>query len=52
MPSLEIDEWYEAMDIKIAALQNKKAMIEIPSSQLPQGKQVVKSTWAFAGKDA
>jgi Reverse transcriptase (RNA-dependent DNA polymerase) len=50
MPSSEIDQWYEAMDIEIAALHNKKTMIEIPRSQVPQGKQIVKSTWAFCRK--
>jgi hypothetical protein len=43
----EINECYKAMDAELAALQIKQTMIEIPRSEVPPGKQVIKSTWAF-----
>jgi hypothetical protein len=50
MPSPEIDQWYEAMDSGIKALQNKQTMIWIKRSQVPPDKQVIKSTWFFCRK--
>ena len=46
----ELDEWYDAMDAEISALREKKTMIEIPRSNVPNGKQIVKSTWVFRRK--
>jgi hypothetical protein len=50
MPSPEIDQWYEAIDLELEALQNKQTMIEIKRSQVPPDKQVIKSTWVFRRK--
>ena len=46
----EIELWYEAMDIELQALRDKDTMIEINRSDVPHGKQIVKSTWAFKRK--
>ena len=46
----EIDLWYDAMDIELQALRDKNTMFEIPRSDVPSGKQVIKSTWAFKRK--
>lgn len=46
----EIEAWYDAMDIKLAALREKNTMTEIDCTDVPFGKQIVKSTWAFRRK--
>ena len=46
----EIEQWYEAMDVELQALRDKQTMIEINRNDVPQGKQIVKSTWAFKRK--
>ena len=46
----EIDLWYDAMDLELEALRNKDTMIEIKRSDVPKGKQIIKSTWAFRRK--
>jgi hypothetical protein len=50
MPADEIDRWYDAMDIKLQALRDKQTMTEINRCDVPKGKQIVKSTWAFKRK--
>ena len=50
MPADEIDRWYDAMDIELQALQDKQTMTEINRCDVPKGKQIVKSTWAFKRK--
>jgi hypothetical protein len=47
MPIQEMEQWYDAMDIEIKALHDKKTMVEIPCRDVPKGKQIIKSTWAF-----
>ncbi|KAI2509575.1 hypothetical protein MHU86_4836 [Fragilaria crotonensis] len=46
----EIDLWYEAMDIELAALRDKNTMTEIARSDVPHGHQIIRSTWAFRRK--
>jgi hypothetical protein len=46
----EIELWYEAMDIELQALRDKDTMFEINRSDVPHGKQIIKSTWAFKRK--
>ena len=46
----ELDKWYDAMDAEISALREEKTMIEIPPSNVLNGKQIVKSTWVFHHK--
>jgi hypothetical protein len=46
----EVDRWYDAMDIELQALRDKQTMIEINRCDVPNGKQIVKSTWAFKRK--
>jgi Reverse transcriptase (RNA-dependent DNA polymerase) len=46
----EVDHWYDAMEIELAALKAKNTMTEIPRKQVPAGKQMIKSTWAFRKK--
>ena len=46
----EIERWYDAMDIELQALRDKNTMIEINRCDVPKGKQIVKSTWAFKRK--
>jgi hypothetical protein len=50
LPPQEIDLWYDAMDLELEALRSKDTMIEIKRSDVPQGKQIIKSTWAFRRK--
>lgn len=50
MPPDEIERWYEAMDIELQALHDKETMIEIDRCDVPTGKQIIKSTWAFKRK--
>jgi hypothetical protein len=45
-----VDQWYEAMDIELEALRNKQTIIEIKQADVPQGKQIIKSTRAFRRK--
>ena len=46
----EIDLWYDAMDVELEALRETDTMIEIKRSDVPPGKQIIKSTWAFRRK--
>ena len=46
----EIDEWDAAMDIELDALRKKNTFSEIDRADVPPGKQIVKSTWAFKRK--
>jgi hypothetical protein len=46
----EVDCWYDAMEIELAALKAKTTMTEIPRKQVPARKQIIKSTWAFRKK--
>ena len=46
----EIEDWYKAMDVELDALRKKDTMIEIDHKDVPIGKQIVKSTWAFRRK--
>lgn len=50
MPPDEIERWYEAMDVELQALHDKETMIEIDRCDVPTGKQIIKSTWAFKRK--
>ena len=50
IPPKEIEDWYEAMDVELDALRQKNTMTEIDRSDVPIGKQIVKSTWAFRRK--
>ena len=50
MSPAEIDLWYEAMDVELEALRSKDTMTEINRADVPQGKQIIKSTWAFRRK--
>ncbi|KAI2510177.1 hypothetical protein MHU86_4209 [Fragilaria crotonensis] len=50
LPPDEVELWYESMDIELQALHNKKTMTEINRVDVPHGKQIVKSTWAFKKK--
>jgi Reverse transcriptase (RNA-dependent DNA polymerase) len=46
----KVDCWYDSMEIELAALKAKNTMTEIHRKQVPAGKQIVKSTWAFQKK--
>lgn len=46
----EIDLWYEAMDIELQALRDKNTFTEIYRADVPNGSQIIKSTWAFKKK--
>ena len=46
----EIDLWYDAMDIELEALRNKDTFTEIHRTSVPNGCQIIKSTWAFRRK--
>ena len=46
----EIDLWYDAMDIELEALRNKNTFTEIFRHDVPNGNQIIKSTWAFRRK--
>ena len=50
LPPDEIELWYDSMDIELQALREKKTMTEINRSDVPNNKQIVKSTWAFKKK--
>ena len=50
LSSVEIEQWYKAMDIELQALRDKKTMIEINRCDVPKGKQIVKSIWAVKRK--
>jgi hypothetical protein len=50
LPPDEIKLWYDSMDIELQALRDKKTMTEINRSDVPNNKQIVKSTWAFKKK--
>ena len=50
MSPQEIESWYDAMDVELEALRDKNTMIEIKRSDVPPGKQIIKSTWAFRRK--
>jgi hypothetical protein len=50
MTSPEIDQWYEATDLEIKALQNKHTIIEIKRSQVPPGSRLSNLLGFFAGK--
>ena len=43
----KIAQWYDAMDVELHALRDKKTMTEVNRCDVPKGKQIVKSTWAF-----
>ena len=47
---VEIEAWYDAMDVELQALRDKRTMTEINHCDVPKGKQIVKSTWAFKHK--
>lgn len=50
MPPDKIERWYDAMDVELQALRDKKTMTEINRCDVPRGRQIVKSTWAFKRK--
>ena len=46
----KIAQWYDAMDVELHALRDKKTMTEINRCDVPEGKQILQSTWAFKRK--
>jgi hypothetical protein len=50
MTPAKIEQWYDAMDVELQALRDKKTMTEVNRCDVPKGKQIVKSTRAFKRK--
>ena len=46
----QIDLWYKAMDTELQALRDKNTFTEINRHDVPNGHQIIKSTWAFRKK--
>ena len=42
----EMDKGYDSMDVELNALRKKETFVEINRSEVPHGKQIIKSTWA------
>jgi hypothetical protein len=44
------DNWFDAMEAEITALIEKETFKVIDITQVPQGEDVIKSTWVFKRK--